>query len=653
MKRFTLLQFTLWLLALCAGVVANVMVFHTLSTQQQDTMQKQLQHYLNIQPVASIELADPEKGALFAEQISALMPVQKLWVRNSDGEILGSTSKTPNDALILQIAQSQFQSIHSQYAVSEDSELRVEFVADLSALASSFEQGLLYFTLVITFICFVPIASLKTAFRGYRRRIADIVATVIDHFVSANDVPDSYTRAFGDDKEKLKIANQIAPALKRLNSHLGVQLDNIASSAVEIKKEAYKDVVTSLGNRNMFVEYYERHIEHAQNECFGCIALVRGTELQQINQSSGYQEGDEYIRSIADMLSASITNYANSNVYRLNSSDFAVVLPNIPPKEAERFATNVQAKLNQYQKVHNLPSVAYTGIVPYDQNKPLGELLANVDVAMNIAQSKQVNAWHIQRPEDISESSVKGAQNWRKMISDLIEKQSVELVIQAIMPLGKSNAAYSEIQARFRDAEDHILPTSSFMAMADQLGKSIELDQMIIEHTLKAIKTQNLNAQYFGVNVSAASAHDDKFLIWLERRLLKEGELSSRLVFEISELGLQQNINASKRFISMLHRSGARITVERFGVGLTSFKFFRELKPDFIKMDASYTRGLEDDKNNQYFMRLMVDLAHRIGVRVFAEGVESQEEKHVIEVLCLDGAQGYYIEKPRELAITK
>ena len=187
------------------------------------------------------------------------------------------------------------------------------------------------------------------------------------------------------------------------------------------------------------------------------------------------------------------------------------------------------------------------------------------------------------------------------------------------------------------------------MAMADQLGKSVELDQMIIEHAFRAMKSKNLNAQYFGLNVSAASAHDDKFVIWLERRLMKEGELAARLIFEISELGLQQNIGASKRFITMLHRAGARITVEKFGVGLTSFKFFRELKPDFIKMDASYTRGLEDDKNNQYFMRLMVDLAHRIGVKVFAEGVESQEEKHIIEQLCLDGAQGYYIEKPREL----
>ena len=172
---------------------------------------------------------------------------------------------------------------------------------------------------------------------------------------------------------------------------------------------------------------------------------------------------------------------------------------------------------------------------------------------------------------------------------------------------------------------------------------------MINLNSNELIKTRNFTEKFFGINVTASSAHSDQFVIWLERRLLKDSNIASKLIFEVSEFGLQQNIKASKRFIDMVHRVGARITVERFGVGLTSFKFFRDLKPDFIKMDASYTRGLEEDKNNQYFMRLMVDLAHRIGVSVFAEGVESQEEKHIIETLCLDGVQGYYIEKPKDI----
>jgi EAL domain-containing protein (putative c-di-GMP-specific phosphodiesterase class I) len=66
-------------------------------------------------------------------------------------------------------------------------------------------------------------------------------------------------------------------------------------------------------------------------------------------------------------------------------------------------------------------------------------------------------------------------------------------------------------------------------------------------------------------------------------------------------------------------------------------------------MDSSYTRDIDDDKNNQYFLRLMVDLAHRLGINVLAESVESQEEKHTLEKLFIDGCQGYYVGKPAQL----
>ena len=327
------------------------------------------------------------------------------------------------------------------------------------------------------------------------------------------------------------------------------------------------------------------------------------------------------------------------------------MLLNIPLKESEKLGEVLQSKFTEFQQHVELNSVANTGFVSFDTGKPLSPLLAQVDTALSLAQSKATNGFHILKESDMMDnvSASFGNQNWRTVIDDVLNNNQIQLMIQTITPASRSAKAYSEIFARFRTSEDHILPTTSFLAMSEKLNQHTHVDRLVIEEAINAIKTRNLNDQFFGLNVSAKSAHDEQFSIWLERRLLKDNAIAAKLIFEVSEFGLQQNVKASKRFIDMVHRVGARITVERFGVGLTSFKFFRDLKPDFIKMDATYTRGLEEDKNNQYFMRLMVDLAHRIGVTVLAEGVESQEEKHIIEQLCLDGAQGYYIEKPKEI----
>ena len=126
--------------------------------------------------------------------------------------------------------------------------------------------------------------------------------------------------------------------------------------------------------------------------------------------------------------------------------------------------------------------------------------------------------------------------------------------------------------ARFKTNDEQILPTASFFAMAEKLGQIAHVDKLIIESAIDSIKNKNHSDQFFGINITAHSAQDEQFVIWLERLLLKNNNIAAKLIFEISEFGLQQNIKASKRFIDMTHRVGSRVTVERFGVGLTSFK---------------------------------------------------------------------------------
>ena len=440
----------------------------------------------------------------------------------------------------------------------------------------------------------------------------------------------------------------VSQSLSKFASFSQKQFNEMAQTAKQVTEDAFKDGVTGLPNRNRFVQYYEDHLREGQQADFGVFAITRCTELQNINQSRGYHEGDKYVQAVAELVQKVAATYRDNKVYRLNSSDFGIMLPRVTPKESENFAMHLQSKFNEYQKLTDLDSVAYTGLVSYETGKALGELLAIADTSISLAQTKQPNAWHIQKESAAGEVGVSGYgnQNWRNVIDDVLANSRISLLVQTVQPANRSSKTYSEILVRFKTIENQILPTASFLAMAEKLDKIIAVDRLIIETALTTIKNRNIQDQYFGLNLSPRCVHDDQFVIWLERRLLKDASIASKLVFEVTEFGLQQNLKTSKRFIDMVHRCGSRLTVEKFGVGITSFKFFRDLKPDFVKMDGSYTRHIDEDKNNQYFMRLMIDLAHRIGVGVIAESVESQEEKHMLESLFIDGTQGYYIGKP-------
>jgi EAL domain-containing protein (putative c-di-GMP-specific phosphodiesterase class I) len=115
---------------------------------------------------------------------------------------------------------------------------------------------------------------------------------------------------------------------------------------------------------------------------------------------------------------------------------------------------------------------------------------------------------------------------------------------------------------------------------------------------------------------------------------------------------MQTNLESSHNFVNEIHKAGAKVAIERFGLGFTSFKFFREVRPDFIKLDSSYSDNIEQDNNNKFFVRMIVDIAKRISIRVIATGVEKQDEKLTLEKLLVDGMQGYYIAKP-ELLLNK
>lgn len=449
------------------------------------------------------------------------------------------------------------------------------------------------------------------------------------------------------DNQQLLEIPALEEGIAEIKSMMTKQFHDTASLEIE----AHVDSLTGIENRNRFVQFYENEIISDSPVNFGVLLITRCSELQTINQVHGYSSGDNYIVKVAEIIKETLVSRPTGRIFRLNSSDFATILPNMTLKGAEDYANELMLKFNDYQQINELDSVAYSGLVYFDQSKPLGELLALADTGVSVAQTQKVNSWYSQKDIDIltDASANFGNQNWRQEIDGVLSSGRIKLLLQPIQPTGRNNRVYGEVLARFLNANDDMLPTATFIAMAEKLDKITDVDRLIIDTAIKEITSKNMLDSSYGINISPRSINNQHFMIWLERKLLREPNAASRLVFEISELGLQQNIKTAKRLVDMLHRVGSRVTVERFGVGLTSFKFFRDLTPDYIKMDSSYTRDIDDDKNNQYFLRLMVDLAHRLGISVLAESVESQEEKHTLEKLFIDGCQGYYVGKPAKL----
>lgn len=440
--------------------------------------------------------------------------------------------------------------------------------------------------------------------------------------------------------------NPLKQVLEDCRHQLKVQLDTLTQENEKLHKVAYRDPITGFASRPRFTNKLET-INNPDIPQFGLMVMVKATELANINQHHGRSAGDDYLARVANCIRKTCTKYPDAQCYRVSSADFAVFIPDTVLKDGPKFLDELKVYLDEYQQMTKTESVAHIGLVPYQQGVEAIYLLTLADTAVSIAQTLGPNSYHIQEKLDGNEQF--GDDRWKLAIHDLISRKALKFYQQPIQPCRTEVEVYRELLARFYNSEGKFLPTTTVIAMAERHGMSTELDKLVVISALKMLKENPTINGNFGVNISAFSAHQELFVGWLKDILGKQKYIASRLVFEINESGMQSNLGASHKFVRDVHSVGSRVSIERFGMSFTSFKFFSEVRPDYIKLDGSYTSNIDEDNNNKFFVRMMVDVARRIGIRVIATSVERQEEKLTLEKLLVDGLQGYYIAQPQAI----
>ncbi|WP_076413809.1 EAL domain-containing protein [Shewanella sp. UCD-KL12] len=448
-----------------------------------------------------------------------------------------------------------------------------------------------------------------------------------------------------------KLCSELTPiknALEKCKVELKFSSDEAIKENEKLQKVAFQDTITGFDTRVRFTQKLESFSNLSKEE-IGLLAMVKATELGQINQTHGRSAGDDYLAKIANCIRKAVSKYPNSQCYRISTADFAIFIPNLVLKDGVPFLESLKSLFDEYQQTLKSESIAHIGLVPYHQDSDPVSLLTLSDTAVSIAQTLGPNCFHMQ--DKLNGDEVYGDTRWKLAIEDLIRRRAIKFYQQPIQPCRTEVKVYKELFSRFYNKDGKFLPTTTVIAMAERHGMILELDKLIVLNTLKILMdTPSLEGAY-GINISSSSIMQESFVAWLKDQLVKKRHIASRLVFETNEAGMQSNLAASYKFVQVMHSVGARVSVEHFGMGFTSFKFFREVRPDFIKLDGSYTDGIEKDTNNMFFIKMIVDISRRLAIRVIATSVERQEEKLALEKMLIDGLQGYYISQPQAVQV--
>jgi len=414
---------------------------------------------------------------------------------------------------------------------------------------------------------------------------------------------------------------------------------------------ANKDHLTGLSNRSRFMEDLEREMNIAgRQNSHGALLLIDLDHFKLVNDTAGHAAGDEVIVQIAGLLrkvSRSIDLTA-----RLSGDEFVVAFINVDAKQIELRVNEIVKNINELKPMYSgkiMNTSASIGVALFpDHADNAVELLAKADMAMYVAKSDGRNRAHVYEPGDMQQEKMGSDLIWKDRVHEALENEKFVLAFQPIKPTTGEEPSRYEVLVRMKTSGDNLYFPGDFIPTAEKFGLIRELDIWVVRQALRVLSSlpESYSHVSFTVNLSGLSVGEPAMFDLIKTALETSNIDRDRVIFEVTESAAFQDLTLAIEFIDKIKKLGCRIALDDFGVGFSSFSYLKQLHANILKIDGSFIRDINNSKEDQLFVKALVDVARGMGMMTVAEFVETEEVYETVRSLGVDYVQGYYVGKP-------
>jgi diguanylate cyclase (GGDEF)-like protein len=423
-----------------------------------------------------------------------------------------------------------------------------------------------------------------------------------------------------------------------------------ANRLAHTQQLAFTDELTGLANRRAFYDHVDTHLATAagrRETNRGGLLLLDLDRFKEVNDSLGHQAGDDLLRQVAGRLREHL-HRENDMMARLGGDEFALFLVDVDDEGAARFAERVRAALLAPFTVDGVTVrvAASIGVALFPAHgDDVTTLLRRADIAMYHAKETQTG-YRIYSEDD----DTLGGQDRLRTLEEL--RQTVyarQLVIHYQPKVDSQTAKVTGVEAlvRWQHPQRGLLPPSVFLPLAEDAGLMRELTAAVLEQSLDQVCQWRTAGRTLSVAVNlSASSLVDLELPARVRNMLKTRQLpASALELEITEEFLMGDRERARVILTELRGLGVRVAVDDFGTGYSSLAYLRELPIDELKLDRSFVQPMASDPRAAAIVRSTISLAHSLGMRLVAEGVENEVTAGHLALSGCDVSQGFYFSR--------
>jgi diguanylate cyclase (GGDEF)-like protein len=420
----------------------------------------------------------------------------------------------------------------------------------------------------------------------------------------------------------------------------------------ELRHQARHDSLTGLPNRALILDRIDQMLSRGRSQHIPVAALFLDLDnFKDINDTLGHAAGDELLVAVGARLTAAVRG--GDTVGRLGGDEFVVLAEGASLAAgagpmADRVLEALAAPFEIAGSEVPLSVTASIGFAEGDRPSP-GRLLQDADIALYQAKSAGK-----ERSVGFSSAMRAAVDGHRDLEVDLhggLEAEQFFLVFQPTVDLATGTFTGAEALLRWRHPERGVVMPDEFIPALESSGLIIPVGAWVLQEACRqAVVWDRMGHRLVvSVNVSARQLERDRIIDDVDHALSVTGLDPQLLILELTETALMNNVEASMVRLQLLKTLGVRIAIDDFGTGYSSLAYLRQFPIDILKIDQSFVAGITETSESAALVHTLIQLGKVLGLDTVAEGIETDEQRCLLQAEGVDIGQGYLFARPLEV----
>jgi diguanylate cyclase (GGDEF)-like protein len=447
--------------------------------------------------------------------------------------------------------------------------------------------------------------------------------------------------------------NSMATSLKHAYD---VMQDKINDATSMLRHQAQHDDLTGLINRREFEVRLERNLKSVhENGAQHVLCYLDLDQFKLVNDTCGHSAGDELLRQISVLLANRMRD--RDTLARLGGDEFGLLLENISLADATLITNSLLKLVSDYRFIHedkifNI-GVSIGVVVINSKFENVSEIIHAADIACYSAKNAGRNQSFLFSPSDVEVTQRRTAVEAVADITDEIDDDTFMLYCQPIVPLTSHVPQHHHFEVLIRkvNIDGNIMLPTSFIPSAERYLLMPNIDRWVIKNTFatyrELLNQSNEKCNYvFSINLSGTSLGDKSLLGYIREQFVIYSIPPQSICFEITETAAIVNLKNTIQLFTALRKLGCSFALDDFGSGMSSFMYLKNFEVDFLKIDGSFVKDMDNNKIDHAMVRSIHSVAEAMNIKTVAEFVENEAILKELKTIGVHYGQGLYLGAP-------